>query len=429
MMAVSPNVEHREPSLEERLTLNVSTNDAVLKSKLEILPQSGFEPVYTSLSDLVKADVARPVQIYLIDFLNLPPGDYARVLEKIKQIRAINVESRVVALATEAQQSQENFSSFKEANGRGLVELHSRPDPNALPESLYITGVEGMASELPDFLRGLYKKPNGKLENVEVIKIGGSIFDLYTQNPDALRNLLAAIVETHKKQDLILTVGGGPLMEIPAGFRAAYQMSDTRFQESSRAQITEQALNVVDLLQQIEPGIAAYLPPEFVITALRDGWITREFLQNKIPVFSYLPAQSVEIGIPPIPYATSDTHAVMFADKLGTRKIIFAKNTDGIYLRDPNLPKSFWQHLRPPFRESTNPRLDFIYAHEIQDRIERMGLNQRGQLTDEHLIETRAIQPFIQSSNLYVIQVINGTKPLQLVDAMNGIKVGSYIIK
>ena len=58
-----------------------------------------------------------------------------------------------------------------------------------------------------------------------------------------------------------------------------------------------------------------------------------------------------------------------------------------------------------------------------------MGLNQRGQLTDEHLIETRAIDPLMHARNLYTIQIVNGTKPQQLADAMDGLKVGSYIIK
>ena len=284
-MVVNQDAERGEPTLEERLTLNVFTDDTVLKDELRILAQPRFEPAYSDLSGLIRADISRPAQIYLMDFLNLPPEDYLRVIEKIKQIRAVNVESKVVALATDAQQSQEAFNPFREAHDHSLVELYSRPDPTVLEQSSYATVIAEMANDLPDFLKSLYKKRNGKLENVEIIKIGGSIFDLYHQNPNALRSLLDTIVEIHGKHDLILTVGGGPLMEIPAGFRAAYQTSDKRFQESSRAQITEQALNVVDLLQQIKPDIASYIPPEFIITALRDGWITREFLENKIPVF------------------------------------------------------------------------------------------------------------------------------------------------
>ena len=144
-------------------------------------------------------------------------------------------------------------------------------------------------------------------------------------------------------------------------------------------------------------------------------------------MFSYLPEDSIEIGIPTPPYNASDAHTVMFADRLGARKIIFAKNTDGIYTRDPKLPRNFLDHLREQFRG--RPQfLDFVYAQNIEAQIERIGLNQRQQPTPEHLIETAAIPLFIQSS-LYTIQVVNGTKPNTLVDAMNGIKAGSYILK
>lgn len=413
-------------SLEQRVALNLSSIDSVLVQKLSPSLQQWYGLQVSEPSSLSRTPITQPSNLYLLDLLQIPTDDYGKILEKIKQIRAINPESKVAILATEGQQSSPDFGLFLEAQKYGLVGLIARPDPSQSTETEYASNLGTMANQLPSFLVD-YRKTNGKFENVEVIKIGGSIFDLYAQNPDALRNLLAAIVEIHKSQDLILTVGGGPLQAIPQDYRDSLGISPQRFEDSSRVQITEQALTVVDLLRQIDKDTMAYIPPEFVVAALRDGWITREFLQNKIPVFSYLPEEIEQIGISRPPYYASDVHTVMFADKLGSRKVIFAKNTDGIYTRDPNLPTRFFDRLREPFRG--RPQfLDFVYAQNIEERIERWGLNPRGQPTPEHLIETLAIQPFLQSG-LYTIQVINGTKPQQLVDAMNGVKAGSYIIK
>lgn len=413
-------------SLEQRVALNLSSGDSVLVQTLSPSLQQGYSLQFSEPSSLSRTPIIQPSKLYLLDLLQIPADDYGRILEKIKQIRAINPESKVAILATEGHQTSPDFSLFLEAQKYGLVGLITRPDPSQSTEAEYASNLATMANQLLSFLVE-YRKTNGKFENMEVIKIGGSIFDLYAQNPDALRNLLAAIVEIHKKHDLILTVGGGPLQAIPQDYRDSLGISPQRYEDSSRVQITEQALTVVDLLRQIDKNVVAYIPPEFVVAALRDGWITREFLQDKIPVFSYLPQESEQIGISRPPYYASDVHTVMFADKLGSRKVIFAKNTDGIYTRDPNLPTRFFDRLRAQFRGRPE-FIDFIYAQNIQDQIERIGLNPRQEPTPEHLIETLAIQPFLQSG-LYTIQVVNGTKPQQLADAMNGFKVGSYIIK
>ena len=426
MLAETDAVSGHRTSLEERVILNFSSGDVLLRQMLSPNLAQNYTMLYSEPSSLSRSTITRPDNLYLIDLLHVDSDGYGILLEKIKQIRAINPESKVVLLVTERQQNDPDFNAFKNADEYRLLGVLTRPDQSQLPETEYMNALLGMADTLPGFLNQ-YQKTNGRFENVEVVKIGGSIFDLYSDDPAALPGLLAAIVEIHKTQDLILTVGGGPLMEVPAGFRTSYNISDKRFQESSRAQITQQALNVVDLLSQIKPGIVAYIPPEFVIPALRDGWITREFLNDKIPVFSYLPEDSIDIGLRIPPYNASDAHTVLFADRLGSRKIIFAKNTDGIYTRDPNLPRTLLGHLREQFRG--RPQfLDFVYAQHIEEQIERIGLNQRRQPTPEHLIETAAIPLFLQSG-LYTIQVVNGTKPNTLVDAMNGIRAGSYILK
>ena len=418
----------QDVSLEKKLSLSIiASEDSDLEGSASPTLQPNYNLDFPKLPAFMRSHIEQPTNICLVDLLHLPVDYYDTVIDKIKQIRAINIESKVMILATGEQQAQESFNLFREANERGLVEVSTRPDPK---ESEYAADLSAMVGKLPNSLDELYKHgKNGKFENVEVVKIGGSIFDLLDRN--VLHSLLTTIVEIHQDHDLILTVGGGPLQSVPADYRTSLGISDFRYQESSRAQITQQALTVVDLLRQISPeeDKVAYMPPENMVRTLKDNWITREFLMGKIPVFSYLPEESEEIGIPKTQYSASDAHTVRFADALGSGKVIFLKNTDGIYRRDPNLPKTFWNKLREPFREGKNDFFDFVYAPHIEDRIERLGLTPRGEVTDEHLIETLALQPFIDSRYLHTIQIVNGTKPQELVNAMDGIKAGSYILK
>jgi len=422
----------QDVSLEKKLSLSIiASGDSDLvkeeekKEEVSQTLQPNYSLYFSELSAFMRSHIEQPTNICLVDLLHLPVDYYATVIDKIKQIRAINIESKVMILATGEQQAQESFNLFREANERGLVEVSTRPDPEELE---YAAALSAMVGKLPNSLDELYKHgKNGKFENVEVVKIGGSIFDLLDR--EVLHNLLETIVEIHQDQDLILTVGGGPLQSVPADYRTSLGISDFRYQESSKEQITQQALTVVDLLRQISPDKVAYMPPEDMVRTLKDNWITREFLMGKIPVFSYLPEESEEIGIPKTQYSASDAHTVRFADALGSGKVIFLKNTDGIYRRDPNLPKTFWDRLRKQFREGKNDFFDFVYAPHIGDKIERLGLTPRGEVTDEHLIETLALQPFIDSRYLHTIQIVNGTKPQELVNAMKGIKAGSYILK
>lgn len=418
---------YKKVSLEKRLTLNLASEDDVLKDGLARALQSNYNLHSSTLFDIIEEPVNKTSDIYLVDLLLLPATDYNKAIEKIKYIKAIRPESKVVVLATATQQANEDFALFKEAKGRSLIEIYPRVDPSQLTESDYIKQLTDLSTKLPPFLDEIYKK-NGKLEHVKVVKIGGSIFDLYNRKPRALPNLLKAIVEAQHNHPIVLTVGGGPLHGLAESYKKRLRVSNEAYEKLSEAQLTYQAKTVADLLEKIEPEIALPIPMESLEFILTNN-LFKELIGNRIPIVSLLPGIDTEkLKIPRIPSYNSDVHTVYFADILGVRKIIFAKDTDGVYLRDPNLPDNLVNKLREQFR-GENICFDYIFAGDIQKRIERKGLNPRGEVTDEHLIETLALGPFIQSRVLYTIQIVNGTKPQQLVDAMNGVKAGSYIIK
>lgn len=417
----------KDVSLEKKLTLNLASEDDVLKDGLTRALQSEYNLHSLTLSDIIEEPVNKTSDIYIVDLLPLSATNYGKAIEKIKYIKAIRPESKVVVLATATQQANEDFALFKEAKGRSLIEIYPRVDPSQLTESDYVKQLTDLSTKLPPFLDEIYKK-NGKLEHVRVVKIGGSIFDLYDTKPRALHNLLKAIVEAQQNHPIVLTVGGGPLHGLAESYKKRLRVSDEAYEKLSEAQLTYQAKTVADLLEKIEPEIALPIPIESLEFILYHNLI-KEFIGNRIPIVSLLPEINTEkLKIPKIPSYNSDVHTVYFADALGVRKIIFAKDTDGIYLRDPNLPDPLVNKLREPFR-GENVFLDYILAGNIQKRIERKGLNPKGEITDEHLIETPAIEPFVNSQFLYTIQIVNGTKPQEAVKAIEGIKAGSYIIK
>ena len=262
----SNGTESSDMLLEKIVGLSFISGDKVLKETIAESLGQEKNIHYSTLPRLATDNLNELSDVYVMDLVSLTTEGYGAVLEKIKQIRAIDVESKVVLLATDRQQNLRAFESFLEASQRGLVGIMTRPDPSKLTEGEYAGDIERLFDMLPGYIEEL--DTNGRFGNVEVVKIGGSMMDppTYKAHPEGLRKLLEAVVDVHKKHDEILFVGGGPLLEIPPEFRQSYHLSVARTQASSRALITEQALNVVDMLEQISPGITAYISPEFAMT-------------------------------------------------------------------------------------------------------------------------------------------------------------------
>lgn len=407
----------RNPSLEERLKVTFVSGDNSLTSiigeslkrkfQLNILPQKRFR-----IPD-------RPSDIYLLDLQN---GE--NPLDKVYKIKAIRPESAVVVLMTQSQGDQEISGLFGRAKKQGLIDIQEKPDPSQLVESRYTNDVTELASKLPKHLYGVYTA-NGRLKNTYIVKIGGSIFDLYKAKPDILHKLLAAIVEMHKHHKVVLTVGGGPAQSMAVDFKKVLGLSDTTYEELSRGQLTNQATILSDLLRQINPDIVAPIPLEYMEFVMTRGLITGDYLEKKIPIISLVP-EIPELGIPRMPSSASDLHTVALAEYFHCAKVFFVKDTDGIYRRDPNIPNEFVREMGLP---KSNFFIRFVYADQITTSISRIGLSPERTVTDGHLIETSAIDAFLKSKYPHTIQVVNGRNPNKLSEAMDGYKVGSYILK
>ena len=96
--------------------------------------------------------------------------------------------------------------------------------------------------------------------------------------------------------------------------------------------------------------------------------------------------------------------------------MIFVKDTDGIFDRDPKRVK-----------KGEKPALFYprISIEDFEDKVSRIGVDNR----DEHLLETSAINLLKQSKVVEMLTVINCRKPSLIDSLLAGKTVGSTIFK
>ena len=152
----------------------------------------------------------------------------------------------------------------------------------------------------------------------------------------------------------------------------------------------------------------------FVIT-----WISAQLSHAALAAIALV--QSIYFFLLMMISGISAATAILVAQDLG------AKNTDGIYERDPNVPDDRLDELG---LKHENRPIRFLYANQVDTRIKRISIESDGRVTDEHLIETAALKPFIELKYPITIQIVDGTKPDKLITALEGnVATGSYILK
>lgn len=438
-------IEDKSATLEDRLTLNIVSEDHTLTKKLTAHFESSYDTHSSALNGFIERAVEKPMDVYLLDLLAMPTIDYKELGKKINFIKAIRPESKIIILTPTSesikstgvpQQAQETYIYGlsllkKEINPADLADIAGGPYPQhlkPLKDSDYNRIVTSISEKLHPSLSSTCNE-RGYMENVVIIKIGGSILDLF--NPELLRNLLKAIVKAHESGFYTMLIpGGGPLLGDLKNYVSKMGYSPMEaYKKFAEANLLLQTKMIETLMEKIKPGVSAYIPPDKIEFMLEMKFINQQYLRDRIPLFSSVPGINTGgLSIPAVPSQQSDIPLVYFADALHVKKIIFAKDTNGIYLRDPKMTEEFAAaNLGEQFRH--NKFFDYIRAADIQNTINRGGLEQKGDLTEEHLIETGAIQPFIDSDWLYTIQIVNGTKPDMVLKALEGCKSGSYIIK
>ncbi len=249
-----------------------------------------------------------------------------------------------------------------------------------------------------EFLEQLEIAPQERLyPDVAVMKIGGqSICD---RGVKALPAILKEIVANRENNKILITTGGGTRsrhiytigleMGMPTGIIARFgsMISD------------QNALMVATLLS---PWGGIKMSHSDIVK------LPTYFAEGIIPVMHGMPPYDY-FAIKPekgrIPIHRTDVGLVILGDLIGSRRIIFIKDEDGLYTDDPK----------------KNPEAEFIPKIGAQDLIEREQ--------DDLVIERPCLEIIQNSEVIESVQVINGLVPGNITKALAGEHVGTIIYK
>ncbi len=248
------------------------------------------------------------------------------------------------------------------------------------------------------FLDSLDIAPQERLyPDVAVMKIGGqSICD---RGVHALPQILKEIVASREEHKLLITTGGGTRsrhiysigleMGMPTGVIARFG-----------SMISDQNALMVSMLLapwggiKISHGDIVKLPAYFA-----EGVIP---VMHGMPPYDYF-ALKPEKGR--IPIHRTDVGLVILADLIGSRRILFIKDEDGLYTADPK----------------KEPAAGFIPKIGARDLLE-MDL-------DDLVIERPCLEIIQNSEVIESVQIINGMKAGNIKRALAGEHVGTIIFK
>jgi len=247
-----------------------------------------------------------------------------------------------------------------------------------------------------EFIDQLDIAPQERLyPDVAVMKIGGqSICD---RGVKALPAILKEIVANREKNKILITTGGGTRsrhiytigleMGMPTGIIARFgsMISD------------QNALMVATLLS---PWGGIKMSHSDIVK------LPTYFAEGIIPVMHGMPPYDY-FAIKPekgrIPIHRTDVGLVILGDLIGSRRILFIKDEDGLYTEDPK----------------KNPKAEFIPKIGAKDLIERD--------MDDLVIERPCLEIIQNSEVIDSVQVINGMVPGNITKALAGEHVGTII--
>lgn len=239
-------------------------------------------------------------------------------------------------------------------------------------------------------------RPVGIMPDVRVVKIGGqSVMD---RGRAALFPILDEVVEARKQGiQVVLLAGGGTRarhiysiaseLEMPVGVMATLGKY-----------IPFQNARMVQMLLAKHGGL--YIMPddfEKLPLYLQLGCIP---IMSGMPPFGYWEKREEGSRIPP---HRTDAGVFLSAEFLGSRRAIFIKDEDGLYTDDPK--------KNPDATHIPRISVAELRARDLPDLVvERVVL--------EYLPRARACKE---------LQIVNGTKPGQVLAALRGEDVGSII--
>ena len=380
----------------------ISSDSALIQTLGNDLTNRDFDVRNLTIDDVANDN---PQNFYFVDVQGL--GDYSVVRKKIRALREGFPDSELVLLLSQSAMSSPQMRPLQSSIDKYLVPKYNRPDEG----SSRVAGYNPLVEKLVRHIESYLSQPS-------LVKMGGSLIDLYKKNPEVLMNLAGEVNSLHNAgYPIMLTLGGGPSHDIEKEFSSAYGTSP-----ASGDILEVQAKRMVKIMG----NAAEYVPPQM----MKNISFSREYLRDKIPVISLS-------GLPHLSEHESDTHTLAIGEKQKLYKAIFAKHTDGIYERDPWAEPRRVRVTLWPFeltRVADNNFFPFIYASDVLNGvINRQDSEGQG----EHLIETGALS-FLKGKTRYLraVQVINGTKPNMLKHVLDrerylpdGNYVGSFILR
>lgn len=249
-----------------------------------------------------------------------------------------------------------------------------------------------------EFLDKLEVAPQQRLyPDVAIMKIGGqSICD---RGVKALPAILKEIVANRDDNKMLITTGGGTRsrhiysigleMGMPTGVIARFgsMISD------------QNALMIATLLSPWGGIKIAHSEIVKLPTYFAEGIIP---VMHGMPPYDYF---AIKPKIGRIPIHRTDVGLIILGDLIGSRRILFIKDEDGLYTEDPK----------------KNPNAEFI------DRIGARDLMEKDQ--DDLVIERPCLDIIQNSEVIEEVQIVNGMVPGNITKALAGEHVGTIIHK
>jgi molybdenum storage protein len=230
-----------------------------------------------------------------------------------------------------------------------------------------------------------------------LVSIGGqSIFD---RGKDAILPLVAEIAEVKKRHKMVIGVGGGTRVRHTVSIAM-----DLGLPTGGIAQL-------VGAMEELNAILLnALLAPHGSMPMQRDHFWD-------LPLYFDAGITPIAISVPPfhfweppplegaVPMHGSDFGLFQLAEVLGMKQVIYVKDEDGLYDRDPKQHKDAKKYGRITLEE--------LLANPPKENI-----------LDEEMYRTWA-----EAKNLKRVVIVNGLVPGQLTKALDGEDVGTVITK
>lgn len=235
------------------------------------------------------------------------------------------------------------------------------------------------------------------LPDVQLVGIGGrSIFD---RGKSALLPLVDELAKTLKDHRMVVGVGGG---------------TRVRHTVSIAVDLGIPTGGVAQLVGAMEEANAVFLN---VLLAKHGSIVMQREHFWELPLYLQSKMLPIVISIPPyhfwepppehgvLPAHGSDFGLFAYAEVLGMERLIFVKDEDGLYDRDPK------KHQDAKLIRGTT--LEALLAD----------------MPDELILDRMLFEAWKTARHVRQVQIINGLKPGQLTRALGGEAVGTVITK